>query len=105
MFNRSKNSATFEMKPILTIVGYNQLDTINYYCKELYFKHDKVPEFTSGIVLSHLQAFHHEKFCRNFSEIYPKVPKLPRGARISVLQVLAECGITAFEIIVDVQLQ
>ena len=44
---------------------------------------------------------------RSFIGIFPKyskVRKIPTGARISVLQVLAECGKTACEIIVDLQL-
>ena len=66
------------------------MDTINYYRKELYFKCDKVPESTSGIVLTDLQPFYHKRFYRNFPK-YAKVPKLPTGARKIVLHKYS-CG-------------
>ena len=101
MFNRSRDSATSKMEPFLTIVkGWIQSTII-----------------AKGSI-SNMTRFLNpllESFCLicklavtgNFIGIFPiyaKVPKLPRGARISALQVLAECGKTAWEIIVDVQL-
>ena len=69
----------------------------------LYFKHDKVPESTSGIILSDLQISCHT----NFIGIFPKYAsdtKLSRVSKISLLQVFAEWGKTAYEIIIDVEL-
>ena len=53
--------------------------------------------------MSDLQISYHTDFIGIFPK-YANDTKLPRVFKISVLQVLAECGKTAYEIIIDEQL-
>ena len=100
MFNRSRDSATSKIEPFLTIV--------KSWIQSIIIAKSSISNMTR--FLNPLL----ESFClickvsikRSLIGVfskYAKVSKLPRSARISVPQVLPECGKAAFEIIADVQ--